>query len=336
LRHLTKETTHKVGETVVLKGWVDTKRDHGKLTFIDLRDRSGLVQIVGGQELKNLHPEDVVEITGSVSNRPEATRNDKLTTGSIEIEAQAVTLLNQSRPLPFPLDTDGYDVDPEIRYKYRYVDLRRPRLQRNLRFRSQFVQLMREYLFGQAFTEIETPMLTKSTPEGSRDFVVPSRLYPGKFFALPQSPQQYKQLLMTAGFERYFQIARCLRDEDPRADRAYEHTQLDLEMSFVTPDEVMSTIEDMIVFALEKLGVRLAQTPFPRIPYQEALAKYGADKFDLRTEEEKQAGLLSFAWVTDFPFFEKTQDDHWTFTHNPFSAPIPEHEALAQKQRKHR
>jgi aspartyl-tRNA synthetase len=325
-RTLVKDCLNHIGETVTVMGWAKTVRTHGKINFIDLRDRTGVVQIVGGQQLKPIHLEDVIQVTGQVVNRSEATVNDKIPTGIIEITADSVTVLNPCQTLPFPIDTEGTEIDEELRLKYRYVDLRRNSLQQRLRLRSRYVQALREYMYQQDFTEIETPILTKSTPEGSRDFVVPSRLYPGKFYALPQSPQQYKQLLMTAGFERYFQVARCLRDEDPRADRAYEHSQLDLEMSFVDRDQVMATVEGMIVHAVEVVGGSTVKKPFPIVTYQDAMAKYGADKFDLRSDDQKKNGELAFAWVINFPFFEKDRDGNWTFTHNPFSSPIPEHE----------
>ncbi|HMO77780.1 MAG TPA: aspartate--tRNA ligase, partial [Candidatus Paceibacterota bacterium] len=202
---------------------------------------------------------------------------------------------------------------------------RTERMQRNIRMRSEFVRRCRGFLMKQDFVEIETPLLTESTPEGSRDFVVPSRHHPGKFYALPQSPQQYKQLLMNAGFERYVQIARAIRDEDLRADRGYEHTQIDVEMSFVERDDVMQIIEDMITEVVESLGHTIKQKPFPRVTYAESMAKYGADKFDMRDEEDKKNGVLAYAWVVDFPFFEKTDNGTWTFTHNPFSMPKKEH-----------
>ncbi|OGV90792.1 hypothetical protein A3A66_04130 [Microgenomates group bacterium RIFCSPLOWO2_01_FULL_46_13] len=321
-----EETTNKIGKKVILFGWVNAKRDHGKVTFIDLRDGTGLVQVVGRNELKKLSGEDVVRIEGKVQKRPEKLVNPKLATGTVEIAAEKATLLNSADELPFPIDTKGDDIDEGVRLKYRYLDLRRPRLQRNIRVRSAYVQACREYLFSKKFVEIETPILTKSTPEGSRDFLVPSRLNPGKFFALPQSPQQYKQLLMTAGFERYFQIARCLRDEDPRADRGFEHTQVDIEMSFVEREEVMQMVEAMVVFAVEKIGGKVAKKPFPVFTYNEAIKQFGADKFDLRSEREKQTGMLAFAWVIEFPFFEKDSEGKWTFSHNPFSSPLLQHE----------
>jgi len=325
MRTLTKETLEKVGQSVTLNGWVDSIRDHGKITFLDLRDRSGKIQCVG-KDLPKVTAESVIEIIGTVAQRPEKLINPKLPTGTVEIQIEKMTVMSLCKELPFPLDTEGYEIDEELRLKYRYLDLRRPRLRRNIKVRSEYVRAAREYLFTQDFTEVETPLLTKSTPEGSRDFIVPSRLYPGKFFALPQSPQQYKQLLMTAGVERYFQLARCLRDEDPRADRGFEHTQIDLEMSFVTREEVMKLVENMTIYALNKIGAKIAKVPFPIITYQEAIEKYHADKFDLRTESEKKTGVLSFAWVIDFPFFEKNKEGKWTFTHNPFSQPRQEHE----------
>lgn len=327
-RTLVKDTLLKIGEKVLLKGWVHARRDHGKIVFIDIRDRTTVVQavIVDGALAQNVKNECVIEATGMVKKRPEKMINPHIETGTVEIEIETLIILSASKELPMPIDTDGREIGEEVRLRYRYLDLRRPRLQRNIKMRSKYVQAAREFLFGQDFTEIETPMLTKSTPEGSRDFVVPSRLYPGKFFALPQSPQQYKQLLMTAGFERYFQIARCLRDEDPRADRGYEHSQIDLEMSFVTREDVMLTVEEMTIYAIEKIGAKIAKKPFPIITYAEAMKKYGADKFDMRNEQEKKENILSFCWVVDFPFFEKTDDGGWTFTHNPFSQPIPEHE----------
>lgn len=336
-RTLATETTKKIGEEVLLKGWVNTRRDHGGITFIDLRDRCGIVQVVISpeslSELRSIRPEYVVEIEGTVVERGEKNINPNLPTGTVEVKAKKIEVLNPSETPPLNVYGDGREIDEALRLKYRYLDLRRPRLQKNLKVRSNYVQAAREYLFSRDFVEIETPLLTKSTPEGSRDFIVPSRLNPGKFFALPQSPQQYKQLLMVAGFERYFQTARCLRDEDPRADRAFEHTQIDLEMSFATRKDVMKIVEGMTVYALERIGAEIAKKPFPVFTYKGALETYGADKFDLRSEKEKKEGILSLAWVVDFPFFEKDSEGKWTFTHNPFSAPIPKHEEylLAKK-----
>ena len=244
----------KVGENVTLYGWAMTIRDHRKVIFIDLRDRSGVVQVVGGEELRKISPEDVICITGIVKKRPAKLFNPKLVTGTIEIEAQKYTILSKAKTLPFPIDTDGYEIDEELRLKYRYLDMRRPRMIRNLTARSKITTFIRNYLMQNHFIEIETPLLTKTTPEGARDFIVPSRLQKGKFYALPQSPQQYKQLLMVGGIERYFQIVRCFRDEDPRADRAYgEFTQLDLEMSFVNQNDILELTEKMFTQLIKKL-----------------------------------------------------------------------------------
>lgn len=313
-------------------GWVNIRRDHGKIIFIDLRDRTASVQLVVVPSAASAHEaasrarsEWVLRVKGTVSERPAKLVNPALITGTVEVQVSEIEVLNESEALPFPIDTDGLEIDEEARLLYRYLDLRRPRLQKNIALRSIFVDRVRQFLFSKGFSEIETPILTKSTPEGSRDFVVPSRLHPGKFFALPQSPQQYKQLLMSAGFERYFQIARCVRDEDLRADRGFEHTQIDFEMSFVGREDVMALDEEMMITVCESLGYKLKQKPFPRFTYAEAMKKFGADKFDLRTEEDKKNGALAFAWVIDFPFFEKDSEGGWTFTHNPFSHPKAEH-----------
>ncbi|TSD01688.1 MAG: aspartyl-tRNA synthetase [Parcubacteria group bacterium Greene1014_15] len=327
-----KELHPHINSEVTLAGWVDVHRDHGKLIFIDLRDVSGKVQMVAlpfnkeaHEQAGTLRNEWVIEIRGKVNKRPEKMRNDKEPNGDIEIELLEVTVLNESKTPPFEINSDTSQVDENLRLKYRYLDLRSERMQHNIKLRSEFVHIAREYLRNQNFIEIETPLLTATTPEGSRDFVVPSRLNRGKFYALPQSPQQYKQLLMTAGFERYMQLARCIRDEDLRADRGFEFTQIDLEMSFVTPDDVMRMVEDMMIHTVEKMGFTIRQKPFPRITYKEVMEKYGTDKFDMRTDEEKERRVLAYAWVIEFPFFEKTDTGAWTFTHNPFSMPIPEH-----------
>ncbi len=333
-RTLALDSVSCLGQEILLQGWVGSRRDHGKIMFLDLRDRSGIVQMVSNKSLADVKVESVIEVKGLVKKRPESMINPKLPTGEVEIEVLSIVVLSTSKELPMPIDTAGLDINEETRLKYRYLDLRRPRLQKNIHLRSKFVDLVRQFLFANDFTEIETPMLTKSTPEGSRDFLVPSRLQPGKFYALPQSPQQYKQLLMVAGFERYFQIARCMRDEDLRADRGFEHSQIDLEMSFVNREDVMKFDEALMIHVIEHLGYTIKQKPFPVISYKDAMKTYGADKFDMRTDEDKAKGILAFAWVVDFPFFERTQKDGgagrslgegWTFTHNPFSAPKPEH-----------
>lgn len=325
------EVTQHVGEKVTLRGWLATKRDHGKISFFDLRDRSGIVQAVGVKILSGVKTESVIEVVGQVNERPERMINPSLPTGKVEISVESVTVLNAAADLPIPIEGDGYEIDEELRLKYRYLDLRRERMRRNLQLRSDYSFEVRSFLRDQGFTEVETPILTKSTKEGSRDFLVPSRLQPGKFYALPQSPQQYKQLLMTAGVEKYYQFAKCVRDEDLRADRGFEHTQVDIEMSFVEREDVMKLAEDFVTHSMEKMGGVILKKPFPVFTYAEVMAKFGADKFDMRTQAEKDAGVLAFAWVVDFPFFKKVDKDDkaevadgksgWTFTHNPFSAP---------------
>ncbi|MCL4338603.1 aspartate--tRNA ligase [Patescibacteria group bacterium] len=333
LRVLIKDTVGKIGEEVTLYGWVNAVRDHGKITFIDLRDSSGIVQAVDAKGLAKVSAESVVRIVGLIKARPEKMVNPNIETGKVEIEIKSFDVLSKSQELPFPIDGDGYDINEEVRLKYRYLDLRRKRLNRNIRLRSQFVQNIRNFLFSNNFLEVETPLLSQSTPEGSRDFLVPSRLQPGNFYALPQSPQQYKQLLMVAGMERYFQIARCMRDEDLRADRGFEHTQIDIEMSFVEREDVMNILEKMITEVMEKMGQKIKKKPFPVFTYKEAMEKFKSDKFDLRTEEEKKESVKAFAWVIDFPFFEKDKEGKWTFTHNPFSNPMPEYVSdLLQKK----
>lgn len=319
-RILAAECNHNVGKKVVLMGWINTVRDHGKITFFDLRDVSGIIQTVAKKPFE-VSPEDVVKIEGTVKKRPENLVNKNLETGEIEVEVESLEIINKSQTPPFPIDTDGLDIEEALRLKYRYLDLRRWRLQKNLRLRHQMISYMRQFLSGRGFTEIETPIITKATPEGARDFLVPSRLQPGKFYALPQSPQQYKQLLMVAGFEKYFQIARCFRDEDPRADRAYgEFSQLDLEMSFIEQEDILSLTEQLFFEITEKVfHKKVLEFPFPRITHQEAIENYGADKFDLR--KEKDPSVLAFAFVIDFPLFEKTEDRQIAPSHHPFTAP---------------
>lgn len=331
-RTLILDVVQKVGETVSLSGWVSVRRDHGKLIFLDLRDRSGKIQMVvlpshaDAQAIaQTVRPEWVIQVTGQVNARPEKLVNPEQPNGAIEIEVFGITVLNEATTPVFDIATDGKEINEETRLKYRYLDLRRERMQQNIRMRHQAMHFVRDFYTQESFVEIETPNMTKSTPEGSRDYIVPSRLDKGKFYALPQSPQQYKQLLMAAGFERYFQIARCFRDEDTRGDRQPEFTQIDLEMSFVTQEEVMEINERCIIDLVKQLypEKRIQTLPFPRLSYEEAMAKYGSDKPDLR-EDKNDPNLLAFCWVIDFPFFEKTDDGKWTFTHNPFSAPKPE------------
>ncbi|OGZ07496.1 MAG: hypothetical protein A2942_04065 [Candidatus Lloydbacteria bacterium RIFCSPLOWO2_01_FULL_50_20] len=339
-RTLIANLKEKIGEEITLKGWVDIRRDHGKLIFIDMRDQSGKVQMVAlpnheeaHDSASKLRPEWVIEVKGKVNPRPEKMVNKDEANGMLEIEMLSVTVLNESETPPIDLRGDGREIGEDVRLKYRYLDLRRPRLQKNIRLRHDVMLYIRNFLSKERFIEIETPLLSKSTPEGARDFLVPSRIEPGKFFALPQSPQQYKQLLMVAGFERYFQFARCLRDEDSRGDRQPEFTQLDIEMSFVDREDVMDVNERLLIALVKELAPhkKIQVIPFPRMSYKEAMEKYGTDKPDLRLDKS-DPDLLAFCWVIDFPFFEKTdpsagsgQASGWTFTHNPFSAPKPEH-----------
>ncbi len=278
------------GQAVTLAGWVNRRRDQGGLIFIDLRDRWGITQVVVDQAsapaahatASEVRGEYVLQISGLARPRPAGTINPNLPTGAIEVEATAIRILNTAKTPPFYIYGDDR-VDEALRMKYRYLDLRRERLQRNLILRHRVVKYIRDYLDGRGFVEIETPMLFKTTPEGARDYLVPSRLHPGKFYALPQSPQQLKQLLMVAGYERYFQIARCFRDEDQRGDRQPEFTQLDLEMSFVEREDVLNLIEGLMIGLVEKVSDReLITKPFPRLSHREALEKYGSDKPDLR------------------------------------------------------
>jgi aspartyl-tRNA synthetase len=279
-----------VWKTVTLAGWLQRRRDHGNLIFMDIRDRSGLVQVTVDQSTaeafsvaENARTEYVLQISGIVRARPDGTANPELDSGEVEVLAQSIIILNTAKTVPMPMDDDGYKTDETIRLKYRYLDLRRARMQKNLILRHKVVKFMRDYLDRQGFVEIETPMLIKSTPEGARDYVVPSRIQPGKFYALPQSPQQLKQLLMVAGYEKYFQIARCMRDEDLRGDRQPEFTQLDLEMSFVERDDVLEVVEGLIAGLIPAVTPhKRIFRPFPKMGYMEAMARYGTDKPDLR------------------------------------------------------
>jgi aspartyl-tRNA synthetase len=290
------------GKQVVLLGWVQRRRDHGGLIFVDLRDRSGIIQVVFSPDVnetayktaENIRSEYVIAVVGGVKQRPEGTENPTMVTGQIEVYAQEVRVLNESKTPPFEL-TGDINVDELVRLKYRYLDLRRPAMMKKLMLRHRAVKLMRDYLDEQGFLEIETPMLTKSTPEGARDYLVPSRVHPGTFFALPQSPQLFKQILMVAGAEKYFQIARCFRDEDLRADRQPEFTQIDIEMSFIGIDDIITLIEGMICQIFKEFMGYEVQLPIERMCYADAMSRFGSDRPDLRFGMEIQDVSECFA-----------------------------------------
>ena len=318
-------TIQDVGKDVELCGWVGSRRDHGKLIFIDIRDRQGLTQVVfipkeapQAYELgQSLRSEFVIRIKGRVNPRPKGTINPKIPTGEVEVLARELEILNPSLSLPFEI-SDSLDLGEEIRLKYRYLDLRRPRMLNNILLRHKLYQVSRSLLNASGFIEVETPVLTKSTPEGARDFLVPSRLSPGEFYALPQSPQLFKQILMVSGLEKYFQIAKCFRDEDLRSDRQPEFTQLDMEMSFVDEEDVFSVSERLFYEIFKQLkGVELS-LPFKRLTYKEAMEGYKSDKPDLRREKDE----FALVWITDFPLFKfNREENRWESEHHPFTAP---------------
>lgn len=343
-RIFSAETPAHVQEEVELYGWVQARRNMGKLAFFDVRDREGIVQIVcvpaelseaSNEAVKNIRLEYVVRVKGLVKERGEKQKNPAQIAGNIEVLCKEIEILSATEALPFEVSTDTRETTEALRLTYRYLDIRSERLKNNLRRRHQILQCLRTFFSERGFFEIETPCLTKGTPEGSREFIVPSRLHAGEFYVLPQSPQQFKQLLMVGGIERYFQIARCFRDEDQRGDRQPEFTQCDVEMSFVNQADVMAIIEEAMIKLIETVAPekRIQQVPFPRLTYQEAMEKYHSDKPDLRTDKN-DPNLLALCWIIDFPFFEKADDGGWQCSHNPFSAPKPEHlELLMKKER---
>jgi aspartyl-tRNA synthetase len=332
-RILNTETLGRVGEEVTLCGWVQTRRDMSKLAFVDLRDASGVVQVVlvpselsdaAKAVMGDIRTEYCLKVRGIVNKRGEKQINPNLATGTIEVLAKDVEVLNASKTPPFELD-DTMKINEELRLKHRYLDLRCARMQANMRLRDKVITFFRDFLHSEGFTEFETPVLTKGTPEGSREYLVPSRLHPGDFYVLPQSPQQFKQLLMVAGMERYFQIARCFRDEDQRGDRQPEFTQLDLEMSFVTQEDVLALCEKMMIEMVKAVAPykKIKQTPFPRISYRDSMAQYGSDKPDLRADKT-DPDELAFAWIVDFPMFEDDGEGGIQAAHHPFCMPHPD------------
>lgn len=342
VRSLISATAARIGERVLVSGFVHVRRDHGKLIFLDLRDETGLLQIVCKPNIpelaraKDIRSEWVVEIQGIVQARPKGTENAELLTGSVELVAEELLILSEAHTPPFEIavaDTEAMNVNEELRLRYRYLDIRRLDMSARLRLRAKAAQFMRTFLSDKGFLEVETPLLTRSTPEGARDFLVPSRKEPGRFFALPQSPQQYKQLLMVGGIGRYFQFARALRDEDTRGDRQPEHTQLDIEMSHVTREDVMNTAEELATALVDQLFPKkqIIQKPFPRMTFDDAMAKYQTDRPDLR-KDPGDSKELAFTWVVDFPMFEWNDTERrWSAMHNPFGMPVPREASQIKK-----
>lgn len=328
-----KNLKNKIGEEIQIAGWVNVRRDHGKLIFVDLRDMTGMVQMVvlpnhqeAYQVADKIRSEWVLEVKGKINKRPDNMINKDEENGDIEVEVLGIKVLGEAETPPFDVTTDGHEIGEEHRMKYRYLDLRRQRMRKNIRNRHQVNQFIRNYLTEQNFVEIETPILTKSSPEGARDFIVPSRSEHGKFYALPQSPQQYKQLLMVAGIEKYFQIARCMRDEDTRGDRQAEFTQLDIEMSFIKQKDILKLLEDLYTKLTENLypDKIITQKPWPRLEYKDVMEKYGTDKPDLR-KDKNNPNELAFAWILNFPLFEEgKKDGHYAPSHHMFTMPKEE------------
>ena len=321
-RTLAKDCTKLVGKKAKFLGRIQTIRDHGKITFVDLADETGQIQCVLKEKIDLLEG-DILEIEGTVKKRPKDLVNKNLETGTVEVAVEKAKVISKSKPASIPTDGDGYDIEEALRLRYRFLDLRRQRLQKNLRLRNKAAILAREYLNKEGFVEVETPYLSKTTPEGARDFLVPSRLHLGKFYALTQAPQQYKQLLMLSGFEKYFQFARAFRDEDLRADRQFEHTQIDIEAAYVKREDILKVVEGLATHVAEAMGKKIFKKPFPVFTYRQAMEKFKQDKFDMR--EKKDEETLAFAWVVDFPLLEYDEKEkRYTFSHNPFTAPKEE------------
>lgn len=326
------ELPNLIGQSVMLAGWIHRRRNLGKLVFFDLRDRSGIVQIIVKdpallERVSEVRPEWVAKIIGEVKERNEKDRNSKEPTGMVEIIASSVEILNSSKTPPFEIENEDRQANEELRLKYRYLDLRHERLKQNLILRHETFLFLRNYLARAGFLDIETPILTKGTPEGAREFLVPSRVAPGKFYVLPQSPQQFKQLLQVAGIEKYMQIARCFRDEDQRGDRQPEFSQLDLELSFVEAEDIHHLTEGLLIKLIEHLNEKyngryhLTRTPFFRLGYADALATYQSDKPDLRVDKNDPREL-AFVWIVNFPLFEYSETDKkLVATHHLFTSP---------------
>jgi len=326
-----RSTPDFLGQSVQLAGWVHARRNMGKIVFIDLRDRSGIVQVVlantlesGAELVTRIRPEFVVEIEGQVAER----KGGETASGParVEIQARRLKILNESKTPPFEISNEDRQANEDLRMRYRYLDLRHRRMIRNLELRNNVVRFIREYLGNLDFLEIETPYLTKGTPEGAREYIVPARQFPGQFYTLPQSPQQFKQLLMVAGVERYFQVARCFRDEDTRGDRQPEFTQLDIEMSFINELDILTMVEDLFTSLVNIVlpGYRLTSSPFPRIPYATAMKEYGSDRPDIR-RDPKDPKELGLCFVVDFPLFEHSETENRLVpTHHLFTSPKDE------------
>ncbi|MFH1405235.1 MAG: aspartate--tRNA ligase [Patescibacteria group bacterium] len=346
------ETLTKEGEIVRLCGWAHSIRRMGdKLIFVDLRDKTGLIQLVFykpdldevvSQIIDKVRPEYVLQVEGVVQKRNAKSINPDIETGIVEIAVGKISILSEAKTPPFEIDKDTKGINEELRLKYRYLDLRSSRMKKNIEMRQMVFHFVRNYLHNENFTEVQTPILTKSTPEGARDYLVPSRKFPGKFFALPQSPQQYKQLLMVAGIERYFQISPCFRDEDARADRSPgEFYQIDMEMSFMSQDEILELVEKMFTKMVQELfpEKKIMQEPWPKLNYSEVMEKYGTDKPDLRNDKN-DPNELAFAWVVNFPLFvEQSEDDHFhgagdklAPSHHMFTAPKEEDIAMLDSE----
>lgn len=339
-RILSQNVAGHVDKKVYMRGWAQTIRTHSKVAFIDLRDRSGLTQLVFTgdllEQVSTVTPESVISVEGTVSTRPHSLINPNMVSGTVEVQVEKLTIETTAKPLPMPLDDRS--VGEDVRLKYRYLDLRSKKMAQNIRMRHKINQFIREKLSEQDFVEVETPYISKSTPEGARDYLVPARISPGKFYALPQSPQQYKQLLMVAGMERYFQIVRCFRDEDARGDRQPEFTQLDMELSFTNQEEILSIIEDLFLSIIKKFFPEKILTfgdTIPRLSYKEVMEKYNSDKPDLR-KDPSNPDELAFAFIVDFPLFEwKESEKRWDATHHPFTAPKAEWTDKFEKDPEH-